>query len=138
MIILPVRFNPLTMFIIPIKENNEDAMTITKIKVNSTIQKPSNMDILNTGKHLIQGIASRTGKGLIKKVEVSTDNGHTWSNGKIDYTDNASYEWASWSYEWNIAEKRRIYDNVESNGFRWSNSTKDAFFGIEKAMVIML
>ena len=88
----------------PHKENNKDALPVTKININSLIQKPLDMDILNTGKHLIRGIAW-TGKGYITKVEVSTDNGHTWSNVKIDYTDNTGYEWISWSHEWTIFEK---------------------------------
>ena len=74
------------------------------MNVNSTIQKPLDRDILDTGKHLIKGIAW-TGKGSITKVEVSTDNGQTWTNAKVDKSDNTGYKWTSWSYEWTISEK---------------------------------
>ena len=88
----------------PHKESNNDAMPVTNINVNSTIQKPLDMDSLNTGKHLIRGIAW-TGKGYITKVEVSTDNGQTWSNAKIENRNTGGYDWVSWSYEWSIADK---------------------------------
>jgi DMSO/TMAO reductase YedYZ molybdopterin-dependent catalytic subunit len=88
----------------PHKETNKDARPVTTMNVNSTIQKPLDRDILNTGKHFIKGIAW-TGKGSITKVEVSTDNGQSWSNAKVDNGDNPGYEWVSWSHEWNIEEK---------------------------------
>ncbi|CAM3825155.1 sulfite oxidase [Mesobacillus zeae] len=88
----------------PSKENDNNAFPVTTINVNSTIQKPLDMDILNTGKHSIKGIAW-TGKGTVTKVEVSTDNGRTWAKANMDYSDDMSYEWVSWSYEWTILEK---------------------------------
>jgi DMSO/TMAO reductase YedYZ molybdopterin-dependent catalytic subunit len=88
----------------PHKETNKDARPVTTMKVNSTIQKPLDRDILNTGKHFIKGIAW-TGKGTIRKVEISTDNGQTWSNAKVDNRNKPGYEWVSWSHEWNIEEK---------------------------------
>ena len=88
----------------PHEESNKDARPVTTMNVNSTIQKPLDRDILDTGKHLIKGIAW-TGKGSITKVEVSTDNGQTWSNAKIDKGDNTGYVWAPWSHEWTITEK---------------------------------
>ncbi|MFL6558070.1 MAG: sulfite oxidase [Bacillus sp. (in: firmicutes)] len=88
----------------PNQENDHDAFPVTTINVNSTIQKPLNMSILNTGKHIIKGIAW-TGKGFITKVEISTNNGHTWVNTKVNYTDKTGYEWVSWSYEWRVQEK---------------------------------
>ena len=83
--------------------NDNGAQPVTTMNVNSTIQKPLNLKRLNTGKHEIKGIAW-TGKGFITKVEISTDNGFTWSNAKVDDT-NPSYKWISWSYEWNVMEK---------------------------------
>ncbi|MFP5115573.1 sulfite oxidase [Bacillaceae bacterium C204] len=88
----------------PHKESNKDAIPVTNINVNSTIQKPLDMDVLNTGKHLIKGIAW-TGKGYITRIEVSTDNGQTWSNTKIENKNADVYDWVSWSYEWSILEK---------------------------------
>ncbi|MFE4142677.1 hypothetical protein ACFX4I_12435 [Peribacillus sp. YIM B13472] len=51
------------------------------MNINSTIQKPLDMEIINTGKHLIKGIAW-TGKGVITKLEISIDDGYT--QGKAD------------------------------------------------------
>lgn len=88
----------------PNKDNNNDAFPVTIINVNSTITKPLDMEILNTGKHLIRGIAW-TGKGFIKKVEISTDHGETWINVKVHDHDSTGYDWVSWSYEWTIIKK---------------------------------
>jgi DMSO/TMAO reductase YedYZ molybdopterin-dependent catalytic subunit len=88
----------------PHKETNKVARPVTTMNFNSTIKKPLDRDILNTGKHFIKGIAW-TGKGSITKVEVSTDNAQSWSNAKVDNGDNPGYEWVSWSHEWNIEEK---------------------------------
>ncbi|WP_240035141.1 hypothetical protein [Neobacillus notoginsengisoli] len=35
----------------PHKETNQEACPVTTMNVNSTIQKPMDMEILNTGKH---------------------------------------------------------------------------------------
>nr|WP_309100590.1 sulfite oxidase [Fredinandcohnia onubensis] len=88
----------------PNKENNKESFPVTSINVNSTIQKPLDMEILNTGKHLIKGIAW-TGKGFITKLEISVDGGSTWLNVKLEPTNNGDYGWQSWSYEWTISKK---------------------------------
>ncbi|MGE8206863.1 sulfite oxidase [Heyndrickxia sp. NPDC080065] len=88
----------------PNKVNNQGAFPVTTIHVNSTIQKPLDMEILNTGMHKIRGIAW-TGDGKITSVEISTDNGRSWSNAKVNFTDYKSYEWVTWSYDWEITKK---------------------------------
>lgn len=85
-------------------ENDLHAFPVTTMHVNSTIQKPLNMELLNTGTILIKGIAW-TGRGYITKVEISTDDGDTWTNVKEVYSASQSYEWVSWSYEWKVQEK---------------------------------
>ncbi|MCM3788584.1 sulfite oxidase [Domibacillus indicus] len=87
----------------PHKESNKDAFPVTHINVNSTIQKPLNMDILNTGTHMIRGIAW-TGKGVITKVEISFDRGQTWLTAKKEPAQ-TGYGWVSWSYEWKAQKK---------------------------------
>jgi DMSO/TMAO reductase YedYZ molybdopterin-dependent catalytic subunit len=86
------------------KENDDNSFPVTTINVNSTIQRPLNMEVLDTGKHIIKGIAW-TGKGVISKVEISTDFGKTWSYANIMNQDQESYRWFSWSYEWVVLEK---------------------------------
>ena len=88
----------------PNKENDDNSFPVTTINVNSTIQRPLNMEVLDTGKHIIKGIAW-TGKGFISKVEISTDFGKTWSYANIMNQDQESYRWFSWSYEWVVLEK---------------------------------
>ncbi|MTT31439.1 molybdopterin-dependent oxidoreductase [Terrilactibacillus sp. BCM23-1] len=88
----------------PNEQNNKDAFPVTTINVNSTIQKPLDMEILNTGKHLIKGIAW-IGNGFITKLEISVDGGSTWLNAKLESTKDSSYGWQSWYYEWTISKK---------------------------------
>ncbi|KAB7709259.1 molybdopterin-dependent oxidoreductase [Bacillus aerolatus] len=88
----------------PHKENDEGAFPVTTIKVNSTIQKPLNMEVLNTGKHIIEGIAW-TGKGNITKVEVSTNGGKTWTEAKVSQQNKEGYAWSAWKFEWSVAAK---------------------------------
>ncbi len=97
-------FQTLDYVYYPNKDDNNRAFPVTKINVNSTIQKPLDMEILQTGKHFIKGIAW-TGEGFIKKVEISTDNGRTWSNTTIESHDKNKYGWTSWSYEWSVETK---------------------------------
>ncbi|MFC3884925.1 sulfite oxidase [Bacillus songklensis] len=77
---------------------------VTTMNVNSTIQQPLNMDILQTGTHFIYGIAW-TGEGKIKRVEVSFDNGLTWEGANIEQKPKHPYSWVWWTYEWNVYEK---------------------------------
>ncbi|SFF64839.1 Mo-co oxidoreductase dimerisation domain-containing protein [Halobacillus alkaliphilus] len=88
----------------PNKENNKDAFPVTTVNVNSTIQKPLDMEILNTGKHLIKGIAW-SGKGFITNLEISVDGGGTWKNAKLEPARRGGYAWQSWSYEWTVSKK---------------------------------
>jgi DMSO/TMAO reductase YedYZ molybdopterin-dependent catalytic subunit len=87
----------------PNMDNDDGAFPVTAINVNSTIQKPLDMASLNTGKHELRGIAW-TGKGHITKVEISMDNGNTWSEAKVTHL-NSVYKWVPWTFEWNAAQK---------------------------------
>ncbi|MGI8313755.1 sulfite oxidase [Halobacillus mangrovi] len=87
----------------PDKETDEGAFPVTTQNVNSTIQKPVDRDVLDTGTHAIQGIAW-TGEGQITTVEISFDSGNTWDVARLEKPA-SSYEWVPWSYEWNVSEK---------------------------------
>ena len=82
----------------PSKENDSDKFPVTTINVNSTILKPLNMQLLHTGIYEIKGIAW-TGQGIITKVEISLDEGHTWDTCQLKSTSE-KYTWTSWSYKW--------------------------------------
>ncbi|MDT8861954.1 sulfite oxidase [Alkalihalobacillus sp. MEB130] len=86
----------------PNKENEDNAFPVTKMNVNSTIQTPLNMEELNTGSHIIKGIAW-TGVGSILKVEVSLDAGQTWIETDLQ-SPSDNYSWTEWSYEWSTYE----------------------------------
>ncbi len=88
----------------PNKETNDHAQPVTTLNVNSIIQKPLHMEILNTGIHPIKGIAW-TGKGIITKVEISTDNVETWSEAKIQNQTHGHYGWVTWEMDWKITKK---------------------------------
>ncbi|MEC5423916.1 sulfite oxidase [Virgibacillus sp. C22-A2] len=88
----------------PQKESDAGAYPVTYNRVNSIIQQPLNREVLDTGLHIIKGIAW-TGKGTISKVELSVDHGETWIRAVIDRPYNANYEWINWSYEWEISKK---------------------------------
>ncbi|MFS0634318.1 sulfite oxidase [Mesobacillus foraminis] len=88
----------------PHKDNEKDARPVTEMNVNSTIQNPQDMDILNAGTYLINGIAW-TGKGRITMVEVSLDKGHTWKQAEIQRHGSTEYSWVRWSYKWTAAER---------------------------------
>ncbi|MDN3016349.1 sulfite oxidase [Paenibacillus sp. BSR1-1] len=88
----------------PNKNNDEGAVPVTGLKVNSTIQKPLDREILNIGKHVIKGIAW-TGKGEISKVDISTDNGQTWAPANLLDPSPGRYGWVPWSYEWTVEAK---------------------------------
>lgn len=89
----------------PNKENNEGSYPVTINHVNSTIQSPLSMEILNTGVHLIRGIAW-TGADRITKVEISLDNGAAWESAVLENSSKKDYGWYSWTYRWDASIER--------------------------------
>ena len=72
---------------------------ITRMSVHSIFVKPSPNEQLVVGKsYTLQGVASDGGSG-IRKVEVSTDDGKTWSDATLG-TDLGKYSWRLWRIEW--------------------------------------
>jgi DMSO/TMAO reductase YedYZ molybdopterin-dependent catalytic subunit len=107
----------------PNQENDEGAHHVTTMNVNSTIQRPLDMARLNKGKNVIRGMAW-TGKGIITKVEISTDSGHTWSEAQVG-DSKSGYKWVPWSYEWNPVEKGMFtVMSKASDSFGQTQSTK--------------
>lgn len=90
---------------------------VTAVKVNSTIQKPLNLAILEKGTHEIKGVAW-SGSGEITKVQVSLDSGVNWTDSTL--TKGSRYSWSSWRHEWK-AEQEGEYKikvrAVDSAGF---------------------
>lgn len=66
----------------PYKDSDEGKTPVANINVASIIQQPLNHSILDTGPHLIEGIAW-TGIGKIAEVEISTDGGESWKKADL-------------------------------------------------------
>jgi sulfite dehydrogenase len=75
---------------------------ITRMPVHSIFVKPSPNEQLVGGKsYTLQGVANDGGSG-IRKVEVSTDDGKTWSDATLG-TDLGKYSWRLWRMQWTPA-----------------------------------
>lgn len=88
----------------PYKDSNKDKFPVTILNVNSTIQQPTHLSILNTGTYEIKGIAW-TGLGTITEVQLSVDKGVTWQNTTLKSLQNHPYAWAKWTFNWQVKEK---------------------------------
>ena len=72
---------------------------ITRMAVRSIFVKPSPGEQFVAGQsYTLQGVANDGGSG-IRKVEVSMDDGRTWSDATLG-TDLGKYSWRLWSIEW--------------------------------------
>ncbi|MEC1715916.1 sulfite oxidase [Schinkia azotoformans] len=88
----------------PHKDSDNDKIPVTLLNVNSTIQKPINLSILNTGTHYIQGMAW-TGCGIITEVQIGFDKGEPWHNATLYKFPHENYSWVFWSIQWKVEEK---------------------------------
>lgn len=88
----------------PYKDSDEGKTPVTNINVASVIQQPLNHSILDTGTHLIEGIAW-TGMGIITEVEISTDGGENWNKVELIQDLSQPYAWTFWKYTWKVPDK---------------------------------
>jgi DMSO/TMAO reductase YedYZ molybdopterin-dependent catalytic subunit len=69
----------------------------------SIITEPIDEDSpLKRGTQIIRGLAW-SGNGAVTRVEVSTDNGETWTDAYIEQ-HNDRWLWRRWMYRWEVAE----------------------------------
>jgi hypothetical protein len=74
------------------------------MSLHSIFVKPAANEQLVTGKsYTLQGVANAGGSG-IRKVEVSTDDGKTWSDATLG-TDLGKYSWRLWTKQWTPSAK---------------------------------
>jgi hypothetical protein len=66
--------------------------------VKSVISYPPSEAKLVSATHPISGYAW-TGDGVIRRVQVSVDGGHTWSAAKLETTARR-FSWVRWTYAW--------------------------------------
>lgn len=103
----------------PHKDSDKDQFPVSILNVNSTIQQPTDLSILNTGTHKIKGLAW-TGKGSITDIQLSFDNGETWVDAILKPMPDQKYAWASWSYTWKVEKKGEysIYSRAKDSSGR--------------------
>ena len=81
---------------------SKSTVPITRMAVHSIFVKPEPNEQLVAGKsYTVQGVANDGGSG-IRKVEVSTDDGKTWSDATLG-TDLGKYSWRLWKMQWTPA-----------------------------------
>ena len=81
-------------------------LPITRMSVHSIFVKPGANEKLRSGQsYSLEGVANDGGSG-IKLVEVSSDDGETWSEAKLG-TDLGKYSWRRWSAKWTPPGKGR-------------------------------
>lgn len=88
----------------PYKDSDQGKTPVTNINVSSIIQQPLNYTTLNTGIHVIKGIAW-TGRGVILEVEISTNGGVSWNKAELTQDVSQPYSWTLWKYSWNVVHK---------------------------------
>lgn len=88
----------------PHREDDLEKKPVTTINIASIIQQPLNHSLLDTGIHEIFGIAW-TGEGTVTEVDISFDEGQSWSRTKLQHLLKAPYSWSFWSYTWNVTKK---------------------------------
>jgi sulfite oxidase len=76
----------------------EDTHPLTTLSVKSVISGPADGASLKSGKVAVHG-AAWAGEADITKVEVSTDDGATWTPAALGH-EQARYAWRLWHYEW--------------------------------------
>jgi DMSO/TMAO reductase YedYZ molybdopterin-dependent catalytic subunit len=85
----------------PLRDSSLNKRPVTSVRINSIIQQPLNFSTLSRGQYHIQGLAW-TGEGEIIAVEVSTDNGETWKDAKLQRDSTQPYSWIFWNYQWKV------------------------------------
>lgn len=86
----------------PQRDTGKIPVTVTN--VNSIIQQPLPLQLLDEGIHEIKGLAW-TGWGSIQQVEISVDGGRSWDAAKLVYSSAQPYAWTLWSYTWEVHKK---------------------------------
>ncbi len=77
---------------------------INRMAVHSIFVRPEPEEQLSAGKsYQLEGVANDGGSG-IRRVEVSKDGGHTWSDATLG-KDLGKYSWRRWQTEWTPPEK---------------------------------
>lgn len=91
----------------PFPDRDEGKRPVTVIHVNSLIRFPDDYSVLKTGCHRLEGLAW-TGKGVIKRVEVSVDRGGHWHPARLLQRPwKHPYAWVQWTWNWRVLQPGR-------------------------------
>lgn len=72
------------------------------VKLSSRIDLPGDRELITTPKYTMKGIAFN-GRNQIQKIEISTDGGKTWKEGKLGLKL-SPLTWTPWTYHWSIPQ----------------------------------
>jgi DMSO/TMAO reductase YedYZ molybdopterin-dependent catalytic subunit len=84
------------------EDDYQQAAPVTEMKVNSVITWPSKGEVLRPGTYVLRGLAW-TGKGMITKVSVSTDDGASWADAILASQEHQQFTWTFWEYTWTVS-----------------------------------
>ncbi|MCX7569828.1 sulfite oxidase [Tumebacillus sp. DT12] len=90
---------------------------VTTKHVNSIIQMPMDLSVLPVGVYVVEGIAW-SGTGAVEQVELSLNQGKSWSAASLTPDPSRPYAWVRWTYTWH-AEQPGQYEI-------WSRATDAA------------
>ena len=85
-------------------KNPAGGLTVSRLKevqVRSVIAWPTDGARLAAARHAIRGFAW-TGEGLVLRVGVSTDDGHSWCPAQFE-SPPKPFTWVRWKYSWSAA-----------------------------------
>jgi sulfane dehydrogenase subunit SoxC len=87
------------------QEPDEVGEPVTRIHPRSLLLPPGIPEFMGRGRVLGPGPCHLTGRawsglGAIERVEVSTDDGATWTDASLGPPPSSPYAWRSWSFDW--------------------------------------
>ena len=98
----------------------EVTVPISAMPIHSIFVRPEPGEQLRAGtSYTLQGVANDGGSG-VRKVEVSTDGGQTWSDARLG-TDLGKYSWRRWQAQWTPSCQGYVSPDGACHGGRWSN-----------------
>jgi DMSO/TMAO reductase YedYZ molybdopterin-dependent catalytic subunit len=92
--------------------DDDDGEPLSRIQPRALMVPPGIPDFMTRERTVQAGrvtIEGRAWSGLapVASVEVSTDDGATWQDARVDPPELGRWAWRRWSYEWNDAEPGR-------------------------------
>jgi len=79
---------------------------LSDLLVKSAVAWPPDNWKLPAARHLVRGFAW-TGSSRVRKVDFSSDGGHTWSPAKLD-SPPTQYSWVRWTFAWTATSGEHI------------------------------